>query len=276
MKQSAVLGRLAMTMVALSWGLAIVAVKYLLLHGWSQTQVVMLRIIVPGLVLAPLALQTILRHWGRPQLKRLPWLILLGLLTFCIAHFATVWGQQRTTAAVTGLLSVASPLTALFLSAALKFDRLSWIRVGGAFLGVCGVAVVALLGSGPAEVSIDHLSGPLLIIAGAAIWGTYNSLIGAFYDDFTPLEVSALTVTWPALLVLAPAIPVLEHAPWSSASSAVLAAGTSLPGLDLPSLLAILWFESHSRWAGCFSIGLCRQASRRGFGYFISVPEPGL
>ncbi len=255
MKQSTVLSRLAMTMVALSWGLAIVAVKYLLLHGWSQTQVVMLRIIIPGLVLSPLALQSILRHWGQPQIKRLPWLILLGLFTFFIAHFATVWGQQRTTAAVTGLLSVTSPLTALFLSAGLKYDRLSWIRVGGAFLGVCGVAVVVLLGSGPAEISIDHLSGPLLIIAGAAIWGTYHSLIGAFYNDFTPLEVSALTVSWPAILVLAPAIPVLKNAPWSSVSSGVLAAGTNLPGLDLPAMLAILWFGVIAGGLAVFLLG---------------------
>ena len=48
-----------MAYVAGAWGMAYVAVKYLLTHGWSGEQVAYIRIIIPGLLLAPLALRAV-------------------------------------------------------------------------------------------------------------------------------------------------------------------------------------------------------------------------
>ncbi|HEX7973692.1 MAG TPA: DMT family transporter, partial [Anaerolineales bacterium] len=174
-RNQAVLSRLAMSFVAMSWGMAYVAVKFLLLHGWTQTQVALIRIVIPGLTLAPLAIASIRRRWGQPQLRLLPRMVVLGLFGFGVSHFATVWGQQGTTAAVTGLLSVASPLTALILAALLKIDRFSSWKVAGAGLSIFGVAIVVLYGRGPSELSIHQISAPLLIILGFALVGVYNN-----------------------------------------------------------------------------------------------------
>ncbi|HEX9028965.1 MAG TPA: DMT family transporter [Anaerolineales bacterium] len=225
----AVLSRLAMSFVAMSWGMAYVAVKFLLLHGWTQTQVALIRIVIPGLTLAPLAYVSIRRRWGQPQIRLLPRMALLGLFGFGLSHFATVWGQQGTTAAVTGLLSVASPLTALILAAALKIDRFSYRKVAGAALSIVGVAVVVLYGRGPSELSFKNLSGPLLIILGFALVGVYNNAIRALHRDFAPLEVSALTAVWPALVGLWPAYRILGSAPWGA--------------LPTGGVLAVLWLS---------------------------------
>ncbi len=235
------LSRLAMAFVATAWGMAYVAVKYLLTHGWSQTQVAYVRIVLPGLALAPLAALAIHSHRGKPELKLLPHLAMLGFWGFGVSHFTVVWGQKDTTAAVAGLLSVASPLTALILAAFLKIDRFTWNKITGALLSTCGVAIVVLLGRGPAELSFRHLSGPLLIIFGFALVGVYNNAIRPLQKSFTPLEVSALTAAAPALLALWPASAAFGAAEWNN--------------LEPGSLAAILWLGLIAGGLAIFSVG---------------------
>lgn len=216
-----------MSFVALSWGMAYVAVKYLLTHGWDPTQVAFLRIIVPGLTLAPVAFHSIRKRWGKLQLKQLAWMVMLGLWGFGVSHYITVLGQQGTTAAVTGLLSVASPLTALILAALLKIDRFSWRKVIGAGVSITGVVIVVLLGRGPAELSVRQMTAPLLIILGFALVGVYNNGIRPLHREFSPLEVSALTAVWPALFALWPALHAFRNV-------------SQIP-FEAGSVLAVLW-----------------------------------
>lgn len=236
MKRDDLLGRLAMLFVVFSWGFAFVAVKYLLNSGWSQVQVAFVRIVLPGLTLAPYAYQTLRRRWGQPQMKRLPAMILLGFFPFFFSHFLTVWGQQYTTAAVAGLLAVVSPLLALGLSALLGLERFTPLKGAGALVSVCGVIIVVLFGRGQAELSASSLLGPLLIILGVGMVGAYNTLIRRFQDDFSPLEVSALTAVWPALAGLIPALLAWRTAPWTAAG-----AGGASPSLNWLALLAVVW-----------------------------------
>lgn len=235
MKRDDLLGRLAMLFVVFSWGFAFVAVKYLLNSGWSQVQVAFVRIVLPGLCLAPYAYQTLRRRWSQPQMKRLPAMILLGFFPFFFSHFLTVWGQQYTTAAVAGLLAVVSPLLALALSALLGLERFTPLKGAGALVSVCGVVIVVLFGRGQAELSASSLLGPLLIILGVGMVGAYNTLIRRFQDDFSPLEVSALTAVWPALVGLIPALLAWRTAPWAAGG------GGASPSLNWLALLAVVW-----------------------------------
>ena len=237
----ALLSQFAMAYVAIAWGLAYVAVKYLLLHGWNQVQVAYIRIVLPGLVLLPMAMLAIRAHKGRPELRLLPRMAILGFLGFGVSHFAVVWGQQDTTAAVAGLLSVSSPLTALILAALFKIDRFSWYKAIGALLSTCGVVIVVLLGRGPAELSFRNLAGPLLIVLGFALVGVYNNAIRPLQQEFTPLEVSALTAVWPALLALWPSFQVFGQTEWAM--------------LEPASLTAILWLGLAAGGLAIFCVG---------------------
>lgn len=230
-----------MAFVATAWGMAYVAVKYLLTHGWSQTQVAYIRVVLPGLALAPLAVLALRAHWGKPELKLLPRIAMLGFWGFGVSHFTVVWGQQDTTAAVAGLLSVASPLTALILAAIFRLDRFSWYKATGALLSTCGVAIVVLLGRGPAELSFRHLAGPLLIILGFALVGVYNNAIRPLQRTFAPVEVSALTAVSPALLALWPASQAFGPA--------------DLARLEPGSMIAILWLGLVAGGLAIFSVG---------------------
>ena len=237
----ALLSRMAMAYVAIAWGMAYVAVKYLLTHGWTPLQVAYIRVVLPGLILAPLAALAIRAHWGKPELRLLPRMVLLGFFGFGVSHFTVVWGQQDTTAAVAGLLSVASPLTALILAALLKIDRFSWFKTTGALLSTCGVVIVVLLGRGLAELSIRHLTGPMLIILGFALVGVYNNAIRPLQRFFSPIEVSALTAVAPALLALWPASQNFGATDWAL--------------LEPASLTAILWLGLLAGGLAIFSVG---------------------
>ena len=267
MKREALLGRLAMFLVVFTWGFAFAAVKYLLNIGWSQMQVAFVRIVIPGLTLAPYALFTLRRRWGQPQMQRLPALIVLGFFPFFFSHFLTVWGQKYTTAAVAGLLAVLSPLLALGLSALLKLERFTLLKGAGALVSVCGVVIVVLYGRSQAELSASSLLGPLLIILGVGMVGVYNTLIRVFHDDFSSLEVSALTAIWPSLVGLIPALLAWRTAPWISdtaadtvgANQGVLgastAAGGALPSLNPLALLAVVWLGVFAGGLAVFCLG---------------------
>lgn len=254
MKRDTLLGRMAMAVVIFTWGFAFASVKFLLNSGWSQVQVAFVRVVIPGLTLAPYALIALHRRWGQPQMKRLPALIVLGFFPFFFSHFFTVWGQKYTSTAVTGLLAVVSPLLALGLSALLKLERFTPLKGVGAFVSVCGVVIVVLYGRGQAELSANSLLGPLLIILGVGMVGAYNTLIRTFHNDFSSLEVSALTAIWPALVGLIPALLVWRTTPWvnsASASEAGASLGTSaaarvaaagaFPAVNPLELLAVVW-----------------------------------
>ncbi len=268
MKRDELLGRLAMFLVVFTWGFAFAAVKYLLNSGWSQVQVAFVRIVIPGLTLAPYALFTLRRRWGQPQMQRLPALIVLGFFPFFFSHFLTVWGQKYTTAAVAGLLAVVSPLLALGLSALLKLERFTPLKGAGALVSVCGVVIVVLYGRGQAELSASSLLGPLMIILGVGMVGAYNTLIRAFHDDFSSLEVSALTAIWPSLVGLIPALFAWRTAPWisvasegaagaslgSSAAASPAAVG-ALPALNPLALLAVVWLGVFAGGLAVFCLG---------------------
>jgi len=276
-----------MAYVAGAWGMAYVAVKYLLTHGWSGEQVAYLRIVVPGLLLAPLAVQAVWAHRGRSEMRKLPWIMLLGVFGFGVSHYVTVMGQRGATAAVAGLLSVASPLTALILAAVLRIDKLTWHKIAGALLSVLGVAIVVLYGRGPVELSFINMLSPLLIILGFALVGVYNNLIKPMQKLFTPLEVSAVTASAPALLALIPGLQALRSVPWGAESTASISllsgraasaaaasgaqeaagsavwnalflgnlAASSAASIDPGILLAVLWLGVFAGGLAIFSVG---------------------
>lgn len=241
-----------MAYVAGAWGMAYVAVKYLLTHGWSGEQVAYLRIVVPGLLLAPLAVRAVWAHRGRSEMRQLPWIMLLGVFGFGVSHYVTVMGQRGATAAVAGLLSVASPLTALILAAILRIDKLAWRKIAGALLCVLGVAIVVLYGRGPVELSFSNLLSPLLIILGFALVGVYNNLIKPMQKLFTPLEVSAVTASAPALLALIPGVQALRGVPWGAESTASisLTAGRAAAAASISGTLSVAGIASLMPAAG--------------------------
>lgn len=138
---------LQLMFVMATWGLNIVAVKYL-------TQYMDARILAAvRIVIALLVVTLIIKARGGriPKLTRaqLGWLALAGFLVVYAHQAALVAGLGLTSAANGTLIMATSPLLSAVLAAVFYRERLTPARVCGALLGLAGVALV-VLGSGKA------------------------------------------------------------------------------------------------------------------------------
>ena len=76
---------------------------------------------------------------------RSDWILLAvtGILSFGFNYGLVFWGEQYITSGLAALLQATTPAFGLvFAHFNLPGERLSWTRIGGVVLGVCGVAVV--------------------------------------------------------------------------------------------------------------------------------------
>jgi drug/metabolite transporter (DMT)-like permease len=76
---------------------------------------------------------------------RADWILLAvtGILSFGFNYGLVFWGEQYITSGLAALLQATLPAFGLvFAHFHLPGERLSWARIGGVVLGVCGVAVV--------------------------------------------------------------------------------------------------------------------------------------
>src|SRR6185369_10824656 len=73
------------------------------------------------------------------------WILLAvtGILSFGLNYGLVFWGEQHISSGLAALLQATLPAFGLvFAHFHLPAERLSWTRIGGVVLGVCGVAVV--------------------------------------------------------------------------------------------------------------------------------------
>src|SRR5215216_4534390 len=85
-----------------------------------------------------------LRHIQLPR-ARADWILLAvtGILSFGLNYGLIFWGEQYISSGLAALLQATIPAFGLvFAHFHLPDERLSWSRIGGVVLGVCGVGVV--------------------------------------------------------------------------------------------------------------------------------------
>src|SRR4029079_15764569 len=85
-----------------------------------------------------------LRHIEIPR-TRSDWTLLAvaGILSFGFNYGLVFWGEQYISSGLAALLQATTPAFRLVCAHfTLPGERLSWTRIGGVVLGVCGVAVV--------------------------------------------------------------------------------------------------------------------------------------
>src|SRR4026209_407247 len=76
---------------------------------------------------------------------RADWVLLAvtGILSFGLNYGLVLWGEQHISSGLAALLQATLPAFGLvFAHFYLPGERLSWARIGGVVLGVCGVGVV--------------------------------------------------------------------------------------------------------------------------------------
>ena len=101
-------------------------------------------IVLGRIALAAFVMNLVLAWRGEGLGLRAPWgrLALLGVLNTVIPFSLFAWAETHVTSGMAAMLNATTPLFAVVLAHFLTAERLTWSRVAGIALGLCGVAVL--------------------------------------------------------------------------------------------------------------------------------------
>src|SRR5689334_18871920 len=145
---------------------------------------------------------------------RSDWLLLAvtGILSFGLNYGLVFWGEQHISSGLAALLQSTLPAFGLvFAHFHLPTERLSWTRIAGVVLGVCGVAVV--FSNQLAIAGRQALAGCVALILSAVCAAYSNVLVKAHAKNLNPAITTGGQMLFGLLLLLAVGIP-LEGNPF--------------------------------------------------------------
>ena len=154
-----------------------------------------------------------IRRIQLPRARR-DWMLLAvtGILAFGLNYGLVFWGEQYISSGLAALLQATLPAFGLvFAHFHLPGERLSWARIGGVVLGVCGVGVVfsnqLVVAGGKA------FAGSVALVLSAMFAAYSNVLVKAYGKNLNPSVLSAGQMVFGLLLLLGVGIP-LEGNPF--------------------------------------------------------------
>jgi drug/metabolite transporter (DMT)-like permease len=135
---------------------------------------------------------------------RADWILLSisGILSFGLNYGLVFWGEQYISSGLAALLQATLPAFGLvFAHFYLPGERLSWAKIGGVVLGVCGVGVVfsnqlAIAGS-------QALAGCVALILSAMFAAYSNVLVKKYGKHLDPAILAAGQMFFGLVLLLA-------------------------------------------------------------------------
>jgi drug/metabolite transporter (DMT)-like permease len=138
---------------------------------------------------------------------RADWLLLAvtGILSFGFNYGLVFWGEQYITSGLAALLQATTPAFGLvFAHFNLPGERLSWTRIGGVVLGVCGVAVV--FSNQLAIAGRQALAGCVALLLSSIFVAYSNVLVKKHGKKLNPAIMTAGQMLFGLLLLLAASI----------------------------------------------------------------------
>lgn len=141
--------------------------------------------------------------------------ILLGLIGHTLYQVLFINGLARTTPANSSLLMATSPIWVAVLSHFLRIERaspLTWAGIGVSFSGI----VLLIMGGGGVSLGAATFVGDLMLLGCAIIWATYTTGSKPLLTRYSPLKLTALTMTAGTVPLVLLGIPALRGQDWSA------------------------------------------------------------
>src|SRR5919106_3057123 len=132
-----------------------------------------------------------LRHLQLPR-ARADWILLAitGILSFGFNYGLVFWGEQYISSGLAAVLQATLPAFGLvFAHFHLPAERLSWTKMGGVVLGVCGVGVV--FSNQLVIAGRQALAGCIALFLSAAFAAYSNVLVKAYGKKLNPAIMAA-------------------------------------------------------------------------------------
>ena len=135
---------------------------------------------------------------------RADWILLAitGILSFGFNYGLVFWGEQYISSGLAALLQATTPAFGLvFAHFHLPGERLSWAKIGGVILGVCGVGVV--FSNQLAVAGKQALAGCVALLLSSIAVAYSNVLVKTFGHKLNPAILAAGQMFFGLLLLLA-------------------------------------------------------------------------
>ncbi|WPN96897.1 DMT family transporter [Pseudomonas sp. MUP55] len=194
---------LVVAAVILCWAYSPIGV-HLGLHSYSPGQLALLRFLIASVFMGAVAL---VMGIGRPRLRDLPWLLVLGFFGVFLHHTSLNSGQQWVTASASSVLAQSAPLFSVLIAFFCLKERVSAWRWGCVLLGLCGVLVVIRGDQGLADLDPRGL----LILVAALSWSVCFAVQRRYAHHYSPLTLACYMV-WSGTLMLCVNLPGLPAA----------------------------------------------------------------
>jgi len=150
-----------------------------------------------------------------PPRKTIAALLGLGVLGNGVYQLFFVEGIAHSRASDTALVVAASPAFIAIIGRVRGVERVSRRGALGIALSVIGIGLVVLSTTQSGD-GRSSMLGDLLVLTGSLAWAVYTVLLKPYTEHVNGLQLSALTMTGGALLLLVVAAPEIIHAPWGS------------------------------------------------------------
>ena len=179
-------------LLSLIWGSIFILYKgSLKVFTWQQ--VGLLRVLISGLSLSPLAF-----YWIRRVPKnKLLFIAAVGLLGSGIPPFLFALAQTHLDSGLTGILNATTPVFALLLGMAFFRLKVATAKIAGIFLGLAGA--ITIVGSGATGFSGDGVFG-LFVLLATTCYGASINLIKSRLQDVSPIGITVLSLLFIASL----------------------------------------------------------------------------
>jgi drug/metabolite transporter (DMT)-like permease len=194
---------LVVASVILCWAFSPIGV-HMGLHSYSPGQLALLRFLIASVFMAGVALVVGI---GRPRLRDVPWLLVLGFFGVFLHHMSLNAGQQWVTAAASSVLAQSAPLFSVLIAFFCLKERVSAWRWGCVLSGLLGVLVVIWGDQGVGDIDLRGL----LILLAALSWSVYFAVQKHYAHRYSALTLACYMV-WVGTLMLCVNLPGLPAA----------------------------------------------------------------
>jgi drug/metabolite transporter (DMT)-like permease len=197
--------------MALIWGVNFSVVKF----GTSLVDPLAYNGVRVALAAGLLSAIVLLSRTPLPPRRTIAALLGLGVLGNGVYQLFFVEGVAHSRASDAALVVAASPAFIAIIGRVRGVERTTRRGVLGIALSIIGIGLV-VLSTSEAPDARSSLVGDLLVLAGSLAWAVYSVLLKPYTERVSGLQLSALTMSGGAIVLLGVASPAIVHAQWGS------------------------------------------------------------
>jgi drug/metabolite transporter (DMT)-like permease len=186
MSKQKLINWLIFMLLSVIWGSSFILMKKGAesLSGW---QIGSLRIFSGGVVFLPFALF----HVSKIPLRKIPLIILSGLLGNLFPAFLFALAIEKIDSSMEGILNSLTPLFVIIISALFFKDRMQNKRLAGVLIGLIGLLILSFSKSSLVQ---NDLQYTLLILLATLFYGINVNIVSHYLKEVNPVQVATVSL----------------------------------------------------------------------------------